>query len=62
MQFLTDDAEIITQFGDSINLVIGNCKVRIMHNDGGFTVDYYTEDELEEPFKEDQIWFDELKK
>jgi hypothetical protein len=33
-----------------------------MHNDAGFTVDYYTKDELEEPFKEDQIWFDELKK
>ena len=62
MQFLTDDAEIVTQFGDTILISIGNCKVRIMHNDAGFTVDYYTEDELEEPFKEDQIWFDELKK
>jgi hypothetical protein len=61
IQFLTDDAEIITQFGDSINLVIGNCKVMIMHNDSGFTVDYYKDDE-DEPFKEDQIWFDELKK
>lgn len=58
IQFLTDDAEIITQEGDSINLVIGNCKVRIMHNDAGFTIDYYTDDESE-PFREDQIWFDD---
>jgi hypothetical protein len=61
IQFLTDDAQIITQFGDSIDLVIGNCKVRIMHNDAGFTIDYYTIHE-DEPFREDSIWFDDLNK
>ena len=59
IQFLTDDAKIITQEGDNIHLVIGNCRVRIMHNDSGFTVDYYTDDQSV-PFKKDQIWFDDL--
>lgn len=57
MKFIPDDAEIVTQFGDVIFLSIGNCKVRIIHGEAGFNVDYFKEDELDEPFREDQFWF-----
>jgi hypothetical protein len=46
---------------DSASIVVGDKMFMIIkHNDTGISVDYYNFAD-DEPFKSDQIWFDDLK-
>ena len=52
----------LPQEGDSVSVVVGDSLFLIIkHNDVGVSVDYYSGVEPDEPFKSDQIWFDDLK-
>ena len=52
----------LNEEGDSASIVVGNDLFLIIrHNDVGISVDYYSGEEPDEPFKSDQIWFDDLK-
>jgi hypothetical protein len=47
---------------DTASIVVGNDLFLIIkRNDTGISVDYYSGVEPDEPFKSDQIWFDDLK-
>ena len=47
--------------GDSVSVVVGDSLFLIIkHNDVGISVDYYSSTTADEPFKSDQIWFDDL--
>lgn len=53
----------LNQENDSASIVVGDkMYVIIKHNDVGISVDYYkfAEEDLDQPFKSDQIWFDDL--
>ena len=50
--------------GQDLFVTAGPVTIVIKHNDTGISLDYWnnngSEDEQENPFKSDQIWFDDL--
>jgi hypothetical protein len=57
------DALVRLEPEESVTVIVNNLYIHIKRNDEGVSVDYYplhAPDDVE-PFKEDQVWYEELK-